>query len=75
MPQIKVNDPKRRHLHDFIVIDHDMKPRAAFGTYAEAAAWVVEQTPASAWVINVLHPEGCTCNPLDKPGTRRGIDN
>jgi len=70
MPQIRPNDPRRRHLHDFVVLDHDLKQRAAFGSYAEAAAWVTKQKPG-AWVISIVHPENCGCNPLDPPAAGR----
>jgi hypothetical protein len=53
-----------------VVLDHDLKQRAAFGSYAEAAAWVTKQKPG-AWVISIVHPENCGCNPLDPPAAGR----
>jgi hypothetical protein len=81
MPRIKPNDPKRITEHDFVILDYDTPgnkpPRvvAAFDNQMEAMQFCMQQAgKGRVWVIDVLHPDGCGCNPTEK-GPRRGSHN
>lgn len=89
MARIRLNDPARKHLHDYVVTD-PLAPDpdgalgrvlAAFDSYAEAMAWGAAHRRGHVSVISTLHPDGCDCDeapPLDgrsRYRQRRGARN
>jgi len=72
MPPIRPNDPNRADVHDYLVLEPltpgDLPPKllAAFDSYEEAFAYVLAHAKrGEVSVINVLHPDGCGCNPFE----------
>jgi hypothetical protein len=72
------DDPARRHLHDYWLVDAlSGEDVAGFATAEAAGAWVQthrEQLRGRVTVITILHPDGCTCAgapPVNGSGRRR----
>lgn len=73
--RITRNDPRRAHLHDYVLVDAQTgRDLAAFDTQAEAMAYAVEHLRGRVTVLSIVHPEGCTCQPgqLVYPSGRAG---
>jgi hypothetical protein len=89
MARIRLNDPARRHLHDYVVTDPFAadpdgamgKVLAAFSSYRGALSYVATHGRGHVWIITTLHPDGCDCDDapaLDSRGRsrqRRGARN
>ena len=60
------DDPRRRHLHDYFLVDPTTgRDLGGFATQEEAAAYALEHLRGRVTVLDIAHPPGCRC-----PGAR-----
>lgn len=62
--QIRRGDPRRRHLHDFWLIDGVTgQELAGFATEHQALAYLAQHGmgPGQVTVLRIAHPDGCDC--------------
>jgi hypothetical protein len=64
MPRIRRNDPARRHLHDYVVVDPDTgRDLAGFDNQDEAMVFAAEHLRGVVTLLQVHHPNRCGCKP------------
>lgn len=59
---IRRDDPARRHLHDYFLVDPATgEDIVGLATHEAALAYAVRHLRGRLAVLDVVHPEGCAC--------------
>ena len=64
MARIRRNDPVRRHLHDYVLVDpFTGRDIAGFDLQDEAMRYATDYLRSQVTTLHIIHPDGCACEP------------